>query len=108
MFFGYVPRLSSDRRGTFKHTKTIKMENLFENFVTFHIEPGNVVLCDDCNADYTDSDESGGILFGSRAICPKCQQKWIENARKYNEEKYIKARCPKDMSFADWVRDYLR
>jgi hypothetical protein len=39
------------------------------------IDPGRTVVCDDCNADYTDSPDTGGLLFGSRAICPQCQQK---------------------------------
>lgn len=30
------------------------------------------VICDICNADYTDSPEEGGILVGSYALCPKC------------------------------------
>jgi hypothetical protein len=30
------------------------------------------VICDFCNGDYSDSDEQGGILIGSYAICPEC------------------------------------
>lgn len=30
------------------------------------------VICDFCNGNYSDSDEQGGILIGSYAICPEC------------------------------------
>lgn len=69
---------------------------------------GNTVLCDICNTDYTDSKETGGILFGSYAVCPKCAPKMELDAKKYNEEKYIASRCPENKSFADWVREDLR
>ena len=77
-------------------------------FAELRIEPGNVVLCDDCNEDFTDSDRSGGIQFMSRAICPDCAPKWELDARKHGETHHIKARCPEGKSFADWVREDLR
>jgi uncharacterized Zn ribbon protein len=68
------------------------------------IDVGDTVMCDDCSEDYTNNDlATGGLLFQSKAICPKCQEKWEELARKYNEEKYILARCPVGMSFKDFV-----
>lgn len=73
-----------------------------------HIEPGNNVLCDFCGDDYTDSDEQGGIMFGSKATCPKCTREMMPNIRKYDEQGYIKAECPAGKSFADWVREDLR
>ena len=39
------------------------------------IDVGNIVVCDVCNDDYTDSDEKGGFLFRSYAYCPKCAKK---------------------------------
>ena len=30
------------------------------------------VICDFCNGNYSDSDEQGGILIGSYAVCPEC------------------------------------
>jgi len=30
------------------------------------------VICDFCNGSYSDSDEQGGILIGSYAVCPEC------------------------------------
>jgi len=73
-------------------------------WTVIHLDPGNTVLCDFCNKDYTTSDESGGILFGSKATCPDCTPRILEGAKKYGEEHYINATCPAEMSFADWVR----
>lgn len=67
------------------------------------IQIGNHVVCDVCNDDYIDSNESGGFLFGSHAYCPKCAAKNIEAIRTYGEEGYIEEWCPPDMSFRDWV-----
>ena len=36
------------------------------------IDIGETVLCDLCNADYTDSEDEGGILMGTYSICPTC------------------------------------
>jgi hypothetical protein len=36
---------------------------------------GNDVICDFCNEDYTQSEETGGCQVGSYAICPKCAKK---------------------------------
>ena len=64
---------------------------------------GNTVLCDMCNKDWTNSKISGGFLFGSNAVCPDCSDRIRASALHYNELSYIKAECPKDMSFKDWV-----
>ena len=48
------------------------------------------ILCDDCNENYGNSDAKGGIMFGRKAICPKCEPSWRRNAAKYHEEHYIK------------------
>lgn len=72
------------------------------------IDPGKTVLCDDCSGDFTESSSHGGLLFGSKAICPACAPKWEANAKRYNEEQYIRARCPVGKSFAGWVREDLR
>jgi hypothetical protein len=61
----------------------------------FIIDIGEAVVCDICNADYSESDESGGILLGSYAICPACEPKL--NASD------IDAECPAGVSFKDWV-----
>lgn len=60
-------------------------------------------LCDQCNEDYTNSDEQGGILFGSHAVCPKCEARVFDGAVKYGEVNEIRAHCPDGMSFKNWV-----
>ncbi len=67
---------------------------------------GDRVYCDYCNKDYTDSKESGGIIFGSKAICPECAPEALNRIRGYNEEHFIKAYCPEKMSFHQFVVDY--
>ena len=63
------------------------------------------VACDRCNSD---SDKSGGILFGSNVFCPKCAIIMEKAIKKYGEEQYIKARCPEGKSFHDWVVQDVR
>lgn len=63
------------------------------------------VVCDFCEKDYSDSDEKGGLLFQSRAVCPLCSKKIEKDAIKYGEEKYIRARCPADKTFREFVLD---
>jgi len=70
------------------------------------ISVGDIVVCDICDEDFTDSSEQGGFIFSSTAYCPKCAKEKLPMIRGYNEEHYIKARCPDDVSFADFVRDY--
>lgn len=69
------------------------------------IPVGKIVICDDCNADWTDRKESGGLLFESKAICPDCEPKWRKLAAEYHEEEYIRGACPELQAFADWVRE---
>ncbi len=71
-------------------------------------DTGDVVICDLCGVDYTDSSQSGGVFFAGKAVCPECSPTLVVSAKKYNEEKYIKATCPESKSFADWVREDLR
>lgn len=69
---------------------------------------GNSVVCDICNENYTDSDECGGITFGSYAVCPKCTPRIEKRAKESNEVHRIEFRCPPDKSFKDWVIEDLR
>jgi len=64
---------------------------------------GDTVICDWCDIEYTNSDAKGGILFGEKSICPKCMPKALENIKKFKEEEFIKAVCPDDMTFKDFV-----
>ena len=72
------------------------------------VDMGRRVLCDSCAKDFTDSEESGGLQFQSKAIGPCCAARYFENAKRYGEERFIRGICPDGMSFADWVRDELR
>lgn len=74
----------------------------------FHIDMGDDVICDYCDEDYSNSDEEGGFLFGSYAVCPKCHPKAIERIIKNGEQSYVKAVCPAGWSFARFVREICR
>lgn len=65
-----------------------------------------IVLCDYCNEDYSNSDESGGLVFTSKGICPKCAPDALKRIKGYGEESYIKAVCPKGMSFKEFIIRY--
>ena len=60
---------------------------------------GDTVVCDACSEDYTNSDATGGILFGSRAICPKCAPQWEESAKRHGEERFIRDRAGPEEAF---------
>lgn len=64
---------------------------------------GNTVVCDLCNADYTNSDDKGGFLFMSKGVCPKCAPRFEAEAKKYNEEGFIKARAKPEQTFRDFI-----
>lgn len=61
---------------------------------------GDIVVCDFCGDDHTSSTVTGGLIFGSYAICPKCVHK-VEV-----EHRNVRARCPENISFGDFVRRY--
>lgn len=66
----------------------------------------DVVVCDWCDDDYTNRADQGGFIFQSKATCPKCAPQFEADATKFGEQRYIRARCPDGMSFADFVRAY--
>lgn len=79
------------------------------NVKTIRIDPGTEVVCDLCNKDWTNRPESGGIYgLSTKAICPDCAPQVLKDAEEFGELKYVKARCPPDKSFANWVREDLR
>lgn len=67
---------------------------------------GDLVVCDVCDRDYTNSTEEGGFIFGSYAYCPTCAERHLPKIQGYNEEHMIRARCGDGVSFADFVRAY--
>lgn len=68
------------------------------------IPVGRTVLCDIDDTDLTDDPRSGGYMFGSYGVGPCCVERHEAMVRGYNEEHFIKARCPEGVSFADWIR----
>jgi hydrogenase maturation factor HypF (carbamoyltransferase family) len=78
----------------------------WDNIIT--IDMGDMVVCDICNKDYTNRTDSGGVYFSGKAICPKCTPRFIDLATKHDELHLMTAWCPKELSFAEWVRKELR
>lgn len=74
--------------------------------VPITIDFGRAVLCDVCSTDYTDSQETGGFIFGGYAYCPKCQGDAFIKIKNYGEDGKIEAICPIGVTFADFVREY--
>lgn len=66
---------------------------------------GRNVACDICLTDYTDSRATGGFIFGSKAICPKCSSDTAKSIARFHEEKFISAICPEGQPFADFIRN---
>ena len=67
------------------------------------LDPGDTVLCDLCNADYTESEEKGGMLFGGKAVCPQCLPEFMKGVRKFEEEEFIADSAREDETFRDFV-----
>lgn len=78
-----------------------EMEEMGVKVVT--IDPGETVLCDLCNKDYTYSEKKGGFLFLSNAVCPDCAKDFIEDIKLNKEEKFIKASAQEGETFRDFV-----
>lgn len=68
------------------------------------VEQDSEVRCDFCDADFTDSEESGGVLFQSKAVCPRCVPKLMRDVVKWGEERFLCGECPEGVPFAVWVR----
>lgn len=67
------------------------------------IDVGDSVCCDFCGDEYRGRPDIGGLLFQSKAVCPKCAPKVAGDAIHYGEEHLIRGRCPPEMSFHAWV-----
>lgn len=73
--------------------------------VIIELDVGEDVLCDFCGGDFTKSDAIGGLLFCGKAVCPSCAPETEADAKDYDEEPFITARCPEGKIFAEWVRE---
>jgi len=74
--------------------------------LVYEADLGDSVVCDECSEDYTNSEESGGFIFGSHGVCPKCADRLLKSIKKYNEEEHIKSYCPRGMSFKQFILNY--
>lgn len=68
------------------------------------VDIGRLVVCDNCDKDYTDLTDSGGFLFASYAVCPICAPDALRDIADLEELQYIRARCPPGMPFSDFIR----
>ena len=84
------------------------MENLFKDFKVINIDPDDEVVCDLCNKSWKDDITEGGYVFSSKAVCPDCVDDFLIGVKKYNEEKYIKAKCPEGISFYNFILQYRK
>lgn len=67
---------------------------------------GDMVVCDWCNADFTaepSSLETGGFLFGSDGICPRCEDRARGYIEKFNEHHMIKAEAKPKETFKAFI-----
>ncbi len=62
-----------------------------------------MINCDICGFDFTDSQKIGGLKFGEKFVCPTCAPEIEDGLKRNKAEKHIKARCPEDTRFCDWV-----
>jgi hypothetical protein len=72
-------------------------------FEIIKLDPGEHVNCDLCNEEYMDSTETGGFMFDSNAVCPKCAPTFEKDAARFNESDHIRERARKGETFRDFV-----
>jgi hypothetical protein len=69
------------------------------------LDPGDHVICDHCNEDYSTSNMEGGVIFQSKAYCPQCAPALLEDVRRFGEERFVRAVCPDGTTFKQFVLD---
>lgn len=62
-----------------------------------------IVICDLCGEDFTHSNEKGGLLFNSTAVCPRCESEFRKTIAMYKEESYIRGEA-KNETFCNFVK----
>lgn len=73
------------------------LEELFDEADrTGSVDLGVRVFCDLCAKEWTGRPESGGFLFGSKAVCPDCAPDFL-----------IKAYCPVGQPYRTWTLSLL-
>lgn len=81
---------------------------VFPEAEIIEVIPGDNVICDLCDKDFTDLPDQGGFLFLSKGVCPDCAPRFEAKVKEFQEEEFIRARCPPGKSFADWIREDCR
>jgi len=86
----------------------MKGKDFTKDFKIIHLNAGDNVVCDLCNKDYKNDPAEGGYIFMSNAVCPDCADEFWKGIQKYKEERYVKAWCPTDCSFYNFVLKYRK
>lgn len=70
---------------------------------TKHIfDIGEEVYCDICGDDFTENNMTGGFLFQTKAVCPRCAPSFEKSAKEYGEEHFIRAWAEPGETFKDF------
>ena len=96
----------SHSNGKLQQTKAMEIDPLFNDFDIHIIDMSDEVLCDLCNKSYKGLPDRGGIIFESKAICPDCTPDIMESIEEHNEQKFIRATCPDNVTFYSFVINY--
>lgn len=86
-----------------KKRKPIITETEVNGMTIINIDPGDTVLCDLCNKDYTLDKTVGGFLFSGKAVCPDCAPEFMKSVKLYNEERFIVSEARPNETFRDFV-----
>lgn len=54
---------------------------------TVTVPVGNIVICDACSGDFTESDAIGGMICGAWAVCPVCTPTWSHS--RFRDQKVL-------------------
>jgi hypothetical protein len=97
--------LAGAKEGSFAR-HPLNVEEVAPGIQIIHIpvEEGKVYCDASCAKEHFEDDGiEGGMLFGSKAFCPACTEQTMPTIKEHAEEWNIKARCPKGMTFYNWV-----
>ena len=67
------------------------------------VDIGRAVVCDFCAADHADSEDVGGVICGSHAICPTCVLKFAASIELDRADKLV-VDAEAGERFGDFVR----
>lgn len=64
----------------------------------------HIVVCDDCNDDYSRSSAAGGLYFEGYSVCPICAPSWRSRAAGNRDSALVIESLPGETFFAFVVR----